>query len=185
MSSGKLIVISGASGVGKGTVLGIMMQKRSDLSFSVSATTRAPRPGEVDGKHYFFISRECFEEMISNDEFLEYDAHAANYYGTLKGQAEAKMKKGHVLLDIEPKGAAQVRKSASDATLIFIMPPSMEELERRLRGRGDTSEEQIKLRMERAVWEMVQRTWYDHVVVNDDAERCADEILSIISGLED
>ena len=94
------------------------------------------------------------------------------------------MKKGHVLLDIEPKGAAQVRKSASDATLIFIMPPSMEELERRLRGRGDTSEEQIKLRMERAVWEMEQRTWYDHVVVNDDAERCADEILSIISGLE-
>ena len=185
MSSGKLIVISGASGVGKGTVLGIMLQKRSDLSFSVSATTRDPRPGEVDGKHYFFISKECFEEMIKNDEFLEYDAHAANYYGTLKGQAEAKMKTGHVLLDIEPKGAAQVRKAAPDATLIFIMPPSMEELERRLRGRGDTSEEQIALRMERAVWEMEQRIWYDHVVVNDDANRCADEILSIISNLED
>ena len=182
---GKLIVISGASGVGKGTVLNLMMQKRGDLSFSVSATTRDPRPGEVDGKHYFFISKECFEEMIKNDEFLEYDAHAANYYGTLRGQAEAKMKPGHVLLDIEPKGAAQVRKAAPDATLIFIMPPSAEELERRLRGRGDTSEEQIALRMERAVWEMEQRSWYDHVVVNDDAQRCADEILSIISDLED
>ena len=182
---GKLIVISGASGVGKGTVLNLMMQKRSDLSFSVSATTRDPRPGEVDGKHYFFISKECFEEMIKNDEFLEYDAHAANYYGTLRGQAEAKMKTGHVLLDIEPKGAAQVRQAAPDATLIFIMPPSAEELERRLRGRGDTSEEQIALRMERAVWEMEQRSWYDHVVINDDAQRCADEILSIISNLED
>ena len=185
MSKGKLIVISGASGVGKGTVLALAMEKRKDLSFSVSATTRDPRPGEVDGKHYFFISKECFEEMIKNDEFLEYDAHAANYYGTLKGQAEAKMKTGHVLLDIEPKGAAQVRKAAPDATLIFIMPPSMEELERRLRGRGDTSEEQIALRMERAVWEMEQRTWYDHVVVNDEANRCADEILSIIYNLED
>ncbi len=182
---GKLIVISGASGVGKGTVLNLVMEKRKDLSFSVSATTRDPRPGEVDGKHYFFISRECFEEMIRNDEFLEYDAHAANYYGTLKGQAEAKQKKGHVLLDIEPKGAAQVRESAPDATLIFIMPPSQEELERRLRGRGDTPEEQIRLRLERAVWEMEQRSWYDYVVVNDDAQRCADEILNIISELED
>ena len=185
MSKGKLIVISGASGVGKGTVLGLMMEKRKDLSFSVSATTRPARPGEVDGKHYFFISKECFEEMIKNDEFLEYDAHAANYYGTLRGQAEAKMKTGHVLLDIEPKGARQVREAAPDATLIFIMPPSMEELERRLRGRGDTSEEQIAMRMERAVWEMEQRGWYDHVVVNDDANRCAEEILSIISSLED
>jgi len=184
MSNGKLIVISGASGVGKGTVLDLMMRKRNDLFFSVSATTRDPRPGEVDGKHYFFISRECFEEMIKNDEFLEYDAHAANYYGTLRGQAEAKQKQGHVLLDIEPKGAAQVRKSAPDATLIFIMPPSVEELERRLRGRGDTPEDQITMRMERAVWEMEQRTWYDHVVVNDDAQRCADEILTIISNLE-
>lgn len=185
MSKGKLIVISGASGVGKGTVLSLMMEKRKDLSFSVSATTRDPRPGEVDGKHYFFISKECFEEMIANDEFLEYDAHAANYYGTLRGQAEAKQKTGHVLLDIEPNGAAQVRKTAPDAKLIFIMPPSRQELERRLRGRGDTPEEQIKLRMERAGWEMEQRSWYDYVVVNDDAQRCADEILNIISDLED
>ena len=184
MSKGKLIVISGASGVGKGTVLGLMMGKRNDLRFSVSATTRNPRPGEADGVHYYFVTKERFEEMIGNGEFLEYDAHAANYYGTPRAQAEEKMADGHVLLDIEPNGAAQVRKSAPDATLIFIMPPSMEELERRLRGRGDTSEEQIKLRMERAVWEMEQRSWYDHVVVNDDAQRCADEILNIISDME-
>ena len=181
MSKGKLVVISGASGVGKGTVLGIMMKKRSDLSFSVSATTRSPRPGEVDGVHYYFVTKERFEEMIDAGEFLEYDAHAANYYGTPRSQAEEKMTRGSVLLDIEPNGARQVKASAPDALLVFIMPPSMEELERRLRGRGDTPEEQIVMRMERAVWEMEQRSWYDYVVVNDDAERCADEILKIIA----
>ena len=181
MSKGKLIVISGASGVGKGTVLGIMMKKRKDLSFSVSATTRPPRPGEIDGVHYYFISREKFAEMIAEGAFLEYDAHADNYYGTPRAQAEEKREQGPVLLDIEPAGAKQVREKMPDAELIFIMPPSMQELERRLRGRGDTPEEQIKLRMERAVWEMEQRVWYDHVVVNDDPERCADEILRIIA----
>ena len=181
MSKGKLIVISGASGVGKGTVLGIMMKKRKDLSFSVSATTRDPRPGEVNGVHYYFISREKFEEMIARGEFLEYDAHAANYYGTPRAQAEEKREHGPVLLDIEPAGAKQVRETVPDAELIFIMPPSMEELERRLRGRGDTPEEQIQMRMKRAVWEMEQRFWYDHVVVNDDPQRCADEILNMIA----
>ncbi len=181
MKKGKLIVISGASGVGKGTVLGIMMEKRKDLSFSVSATTRPPRPGEIDGVHYYFITREKFEAMIAAGEFLEYDAHAANYYGTPRAQAEEKQSHGPVLLDIEPKGAKQVKEKAPDAVLIFIMPPSVQELERRLRGRGDTSEEQIQMRMERATWEMKQRVWYDHVVVNDDPERCAQEILKIIA----
>lgn len=181
MKKGKLIVISGASGVGKGTVLGIMMEKRKDLSFSVSATTRPPRPGEIDGVHYYFVSREKFEDMIAAGEFLEYDAHAANYYGTPRAQAEEKQSHGPVLLDIEPKGAKQVKEKAPDAVLIFIMPPSVQELERRLRGRGDTSEEQIQMRMERATWEMEQRVWYDHVVVNDDPERCAQEILKIIA----
>lgn len=181
MKKGKLIVISGASGVGKGTVLGIMMEKRKDLSFSVSATTRPPRPGEIDGVHYYFITREKFEAMIAAGEFLEYDAHAANYYGTPKAQAEEKQTHGPVLLDIEPKGAKQVKEKAPDAVLIFIMPPSVQELERRLRGRGDTSEEQIQMRMERATWEMEQRVWYDHVVVNDDPNRCAQEILKIIA----
>ena len=181
MSKGKLVVISGASGVGKGTVLGIMMKKHPELSFSVSATTRPPRPGEVDGVHYYFITREAFEDMIAKGEFLEYDAHAANYYGTPRGQAQEKMERGSVLLDIEPKGAEQVKKADPNALLIFIMPPSVEELERRLRGRGDTPEEQIVMRMERAVWEMEQRSWYDHVVVNDNAERCADEIWNFIA----
>ena len=182
MSKGKLVVISGASGVGKGTVLGIMMKKRDDLKFSVSATTRSPRPSETDGVHYYFVTKEQFEEMIATGQMLEYSAHAANYYGTPRAQAEEKMQTGSVLLDIEPNGAGQVKKAAPDAVLVFIMPPSMEELERRLRGRGDTSEEQIAMRLERAVWEMEQRHWYDHVVVNDDAERCAEEILKIISG---
>ena len=181
MSKGKLVVISGASGVGKGTVLGIMMQERKDLAFSVSATTRPPRPGEVDGVHYYFVTKERFEEMIQNGEFLEYDAHAANYYGTPRAQAEEKMERGSVLLDIEPHGAKQVKQAAPEALLIFIMPPSVEELERRLRGRGDTPEDQIQMRMERAVWEMEQRSWYDYVVTNDDAERCAEEILKIIA----
>ena len=181
---GKLIVISGASGVGKGTVLGKMMEKRKDLSFSVSATTRDPRPNEIDGVHYYFVTKAQFEEMIANREFLEYDAHNKNYYGTPRAQAQEKMAKGHVLLDIEPKGAKQVKDTAPEAVLIFIMPPSVEELERRLRGRGDTPEDQILIRMDRANWEMDQRSWYDYVVVNDDADRCADEILNIISNLE-
>lgn len=181
MIKGKMIVISGCSGVGKNTVLGIMMKKREDLLFSVSATTRSPRPGEVDGVHYYFVTRERFEQMIANGEFLEYDAHNKHYYGTPRAQAEEKMTRGHVLLDIEPKGAEQVRKAMPEATLIFIMPPSMEELERRLRGRGDTPEDQIQMRLERAAWEMEQRHWYDHVVVNEVAERCADEILKIIA----
>ena len=181
MSKGKLVVISGASGVGKGTVLGMMMEQRQDLFFSVSATTRPPRPNEVDGVHYYFVTRERFEEMIAAGEFLEYDEHAANYYGTPRTQAEEKMERGCVLLDIEPKGAQQVKQAAPEALLIFIMPPSVEELERRLRGRGDTPEDQIRMRMERANWEMEQRGWYDHVVVNDDARRCAEEILKIIA----
>ena len=135
----------------------------------------------MDGVSYYFVTKERFEEMIAAGEFLEYDAHAANYYGTPRAQAEEKMANGSVLLDIEPNGAKQVKQSAPEAVLVFIMPPSLEELERRLRGRGDTSEEQIAMRMERAHWEMEQSAWYDHVVTNDDAERCADEILKIIA----
>lgn len=177
---GKLIVISGASGVGKGTVVKAMMAQRQDLFFSVSATTRPPRPGEVDGQDYYFVTRETFEAMIARGEMLEYDEHAKNYYGTPKAQVEEKQKMGHVLLDIEPNGARNVKNNYPEAVLVFIMPPSVEELERRLRGRNDTPEDQIAIRMERAKWEMDQRSWYDHVVVNDNAERCAREILKII-----
>ena len=177
---GKLIVIFGASGVGKGTVVKKMMARRKDLYFSVSATTRPPRPGEVDGKDYYFVTRERFQEMIRRGEMLEYDEHAKNFYGTPRAQVEEKRAKGHVLLDIEPVGARNVKNNYPEAELVFIMPPSVEELERRLRGRNDTPEDQIAIRMERAKWEMAQRTWYDHVVVNDDAGRCAEEILSLI-----
>ena len=178
---GKLIVISGASGVGKGTVVKKMMARRKNLYFSVSATTRPPRPGEVDGKDYYFVTRERFQEMIRRGEMLEYDEHAKNFYGTPRAQVEEKRAKGHVLLDIEPVGARNVKNNYPEAELVFIMPPSVEELERRLRGRNDTPEDQIAIRMERAKWEMAQRTWYDHVVVNDDPNRCAQEILKIIA----
>ena len=179
---GKLIVVSGASGVGKNTVLGKVRAARKDLAFSVSATTRDPRPNETDGVHYYFVTKDRFREMIDGNEMLEYSEHNKNYYGTPRTQAEEKMERGIVLLDIEPNGAKQVRQALPDAKLFFIMPPSMEELERRLRGRGDTPEDQIRIRLDRAAWEMDQRDWYDHVVVNDVAERCAEEILSIIDG---
>jgi len=181
LKKGKLFVISGASGVGKSTVLKHVMEQRKDLTFSVSATTRAPRPGEVDGESYYFVTKEQFEAMIARGEFLEYDAHMDNYYGTPAAQAEEKMKKGSVILDIEPNGAFNVRKAMPDAVLIFIAPPSVEELQRRLAGRGDTSEEQMKLRRERSVWEMEQSKKYDYVVINDQVETCADEILKIIA----
>ena len=181
MAKGKLIVISGASGVGKGTVLKRMMELREDLTFSVSATTRPPRPNEVDGVHYYFVTRDKFQRMIDNEEFLEYDEHNATLYGTPVGQLEEKLNCGNVILDIEPVGAANVRKKRPDATLIFIMAPSMEELERRLRSRGDTSENQIQMRLERARWETEQTVWYDHVVINDQVDACAEEILNIIA----
>ncbi len=181
MHKGKLFVISGASGVGKSTVLTNVMSRRNDLRFSVSATTRSPRPGETDGISYYFVSKEKFLDMIDKNEFLEYDAHMENYYGTPKGQLEEKLAQGHVILDIEPNGAFAVREARPDAVLIFIAPPSLEELERRLRSRGDTSEEQIRVRQARVLWEMEQSKQYDHIVVNDRVEACADEILNIIA----
>lgn len=181
MNKGKLFVISGASGVGKSTVLSVVMAARKDMSFSVSATTRAPRPKEIHGKDYYFISHEEFQKMIREDAFLEYDNHNEEFYGTPAAQLEEKLKTGHVMLDVEPVGAGNVRRKRPDAKLIFVMPPSMEELERRLRSRGDTSDEQIAIRLERAKWEMEQRHWYDYVVVNDQVQTCAHEILNIIA----
>lgn len=181
MSKGKLFVISGASGVGKSTVLKRVMAARNDLVFSVSATTREPRDGEHDGVDYYFISREDFENRIARGEFLEYDEHHDILYGTPASQVMEKQKIGNVILDVEPNGAANVRKVRPDATLIFVMPPSREELELRLRSRGDTSEEQIIKRMKRADWEMEQSAWYDYVVINDQVETCADKILKIIA----
>lgn len=181
MNKGKLFVISGASGVGKSTVLAKVMAEREDLTFSVSATTRAPRPGEAEGISYYFVSKEKFLDMIAADEFIEYDVHMDNYYGTPKTQLEEKLSRGHVLLDIEPNGAFVVKKARPDAQLIFIAPPSLEELERRLRSRGDTSEEQIIKRLDRSQWEMEQGKKYDYYVVNDQVETCAQKILNIIA----
>ena len=181
MSKGKLFIISGASGVGKSTVLKQVMAGRPDLQFSVSATTRAARPGEEEGVHYYFVTNEQFQNMIAEDAFLEYDAHNKNYYGTPAKQVEEKLEKGHVILDIEPVGAFNVQAKRPDATLIFIEAPSWEELERRLRGRGDTPEDQIAIRLERARWELEQKPKYHYVVVNDQAQACADQILHIIA----
>ena len=181
MHNGKLFVISGASGVGKSTVLASVMAGRQDLRFSVSATTRSPRPGETEAVSYYFVSKSRFLEMIDKDEFLEYDAHMDNYYGTPKQQLEEKLELGSVILDIEPNGAFRVKKTCPDAVLIFIAPPSLEELERRLRSRGDTSEDQIRLRLDRVAWEVEQSKQYDYVVVNDQVETCAKKILEIIA----
>jgi len=181
MSKGKLFVISGCSGVGKSTVLSLVMDQRSDLQFSVSATTRGPRPMEQEGVSYYFVSKEKFLDMIANDEFLEYDAHMDNYYGTPRKQLEEKLQKGSVILDIEPNGAFIVRNNCPDAVLIFVAPPSLDVLETRLRGRGDTTEEQIRVRLDRAAWEMAQGKRYDHYVVNDRLDTCVDEILEIIA----
>ena len=185
MSKGKLFVISGASGVGKSTVLAKVIDRREDLLFSVSATTRTPRPGEQEGVNYYFVSKEAFREMIDRDEFVEYDAHMSNFYGTPKGQLEDKLQKANVILDIEPNGAFAVREKRPDAVLIFIAPPSMEELERRLRSRGDTPEDQILIRLDRAKWEMEQTPHYDYVVINDRVDACADEIVNIVAKLAD
>lgn len=181
MSKGKLFVISGASGVGKSTVLHSVMQARDDLRFSVSATTRAPRPGEVDGESYYFVTKERFRQMIDEDAFLEYDDHMGNYYGTPAAQLEDKLLSGSVILDIDPNGAFAVQRKCPEAVLIFIAPPSLQELENRLRGRGDTDEDQIKKRLDRAQWEMEQGQRYDHLVVNDTVDNCAKTILNIIA----
>ena len=185
MSKGKLFVISGASGVGKSTVLKKVMGDREDLLFSVSATTRAPRDGEVDGVNYHFVTRPQFEEMIQKGEFLEYDDHHETLYGTPAAEVLKKQEIGHVILDVDPNGAFNVRKARPDATLIFIMPPSREELEARLRGRGDTTAEQVEIRLNRARWEMEQSKFYDYIVINDQVETCADSILKIIADKAD
>ena len=179
---GKLIVISGPSGAGKSTVLFKAIEGRKDVCFSTSVTTRKPRPGEQDGREYFFIHRDRFEKMIENDELLEHAVYVENYYGTPRAYVQEKMEEGfHVVLDIEVQGARQVNEKMPEAVKVFIIPPSMEELERRLRGRGDTDEEQIQRRLARGKWEMEQSPKYEYIVINDQVEACADEILHIIA----
>jgi guanylate kinase len=161
------------------------MAARNDLKFSVSATTRPPRPHETDGVHYHFVTEDEFRAMIDRGDMLEYDFHNDTYYGTPLSQVEKKAENAHVILDIEPVGAFNVRAVRPDATLIFILPPSLEELERRLRSRGDTSPEQIALRLARAKWEIAQSEKYDYIVVNDVVDTCAGKILNIIASKAD
>lgn len=179
---GKLIVISGPSGAGKSTVVFKALEGRSDTCFSVSATTRKPRPGEVDGREYFFVDLDKFRDMVANDEFLEHAVYVANSYGTPRAYVEEKLSSGmNVLLDIEVQGAKQVREKMPDAVMVFIIPPSMEELERRLRGRGTDSERKIEARLMRAREEYEAADFYDYIIVNDDADRAAKEFAAIIT----
>ena len=175
-----LAVISGPSGVGKGTVIKRMFEMCPSLCESVSATTRAPREGARDGVEYFFVSKPRFEEMISRGELLEYSAHFENYYGTPKAFVEEKLKSGDVILEIDVDGALNVKKVYPSAVLIMIEPPDMAELTRRLKLRGTESDEKIALRTARAEYELSKKDKYDYCVVNDDVDGAAARILEII-----
>lgn len=179
---GKLIVISGPSGAGKSTVIQKLMELRSDLCFSVSATTRAPRDGEVEGRDYFFVTRDMFERMVRHGELLEHAEYVGNYYGTPSRYVEQRRAAGkHVLLDIEVQGASQVRSRIQDAITIFVIPPSLEVLRQRLRDRGTDSDTVIQNRLKRARAEYKEATFYDYIVINDNPDDAARELDSIIT----
>ena len=181
VKKGKLVVISGPSGTGKGTVIKELLKLRPEYVFSVSATTRKPRPGEADGIAYRFLSHEQFKEMIKNNEFLEYAQFVGEFYGTpIKPVLESVENGITTILDIEVQGAKQVMKKDIDALTVFITAPDMDELENRLRGRGTDSEEKLLARLERARQELEEKHYYDNIVINDNASRAAKEILSII-----
>lgn len=182
MTKGKLFVVSGPSGVGKGTVISKMMEKDPSLWKSVSATTRKPREGEVDGTDYFFVDRSDFERAAEGGGFLEWAEYSGNLYGTPASSVQAHLDAGeNVILEIEVQGAMQVRKSAPEAVLVFVKPPSMDELERRLRGRGSESEEAVAARLEAARMELSREMEYDYVFVNDDVDTTVDEMLDCIA----
>ena len=178
---GKLIVISGPSGAGKSTVVNRAIQGRNDMCFSTSVTTRSPRPGEVDGKDYFFIDEERFQEMVDHGELLEHARYVSHSYGTPRAFVERQMDAGmNVILDIEVQGARQVKEQMEEAVLIFILPPSMEELRRRLINRGTDSLEVIENRLARAREELKEASLYDYIVVNDDIDTAAREFAAIL-----
>ena len=179
---GKLIVISGPSGAGKSTVVFKAIEGKDNVCFSTSVTTRKPRPGEVDGKEYFFVDLDRFREMVENDELLEHAEYVANSYGTPRSYVEQKLSDGmDVILDIEVQGARQVNEKMPDAVKVFIIPPSMGELKRRLESRGTDTARAIEARLIRARQEYKEADFYDYIIVNDDAAKAAGELSAIMT----
>ena len=178
-SLGRLIVLTGPSGVGKGTLMRALLERHPELYYSVSATTRPPRKGEIDGKHYYFMSRSKFEQLVARGEFLEWAEFAGNYYGTPRESVLSQIRAGKsVVLEIELEGARQVRASFPSAKSIFILPPSIEELENRIRGRGQDPEEAIHRRLNRAKEEIMAASEFDVQIVNDDFEKALNAVES-------
>lgn len=183
---GNLFVVSGPSGAGKGTLLSRVIKRIPDAWVSVSATTRKPRPGEVDGIHYYFLDVDHFKRLVSENGFLEWAKVHDNYYGTLKENVLKHMAAGEqVILEIDVQGAFQIRKEIPEAHLVFIEPPSLEELESRLRGRGTETDDVISSRMETAKVELARKKEYDIQVINDDLNRATAELVSVINSYAD
>ena len=181
MSKGVLTVVSGFSGAGKGTVMKRLIQKYDDYALSISVTTRNPREGERDGIEYFFKTKEEVETMIENDEFLEYARYVDNYYGTPRFYVEEMLAKGkNVILEIEIQGAMQIKAKNPEAVLVFVTPPSFEELRNRLVGRGPVTADVIESRLRRASEEAEGMPSYDYILVNDQVEDCVDRLHQII-----
>lgn len=177
MGTGKLIVLTGPSGVGKGTLLRSLLQRHPELYLSISVTTRAPRPGEVDGRDYYFVSRPTFEQMAANGELLEWAEFAGNCYGTPCTPVKEQIRQGRwVILEIELQGARQIRQTFPEALRIFILPPSLPELEYRIRNRGQDTEEAIARRLRRAQEEIDAANEFDIQIINDNFEKALNSI---------
>ena len=175
-----LLAVSGPSGVGKGTIVKTILDRRADVVESVSCTTRPPREGEIHGKHYFFLSQEEFQRRIAEDDFLEYNEHFGNYYGTPKSFVKEALKERSVIMEIEVVGALNAKKAFPECLLVMVVPPSVEELKKRLAGRGSETEEQIEKRLARMNYELSHKDQYDYVIVNDDLETAIAELCKII-----
>lgn len=181
MSKGILVVVSGFSGAGKGTVMKRLLEKYDDYALSISVTTRNPRPGEEDGREYFFRKREEFEKLIQEDALIEYAQYVENYYGTPRSYVEEQLQAGrNVILEIEIQGAMKVKKKIPEALLVFVTPPTVEELERRLRDRGTETAQVIADRLARAGEEAKGMDQYDYILVNVTVEECVDHLHQII-----